>query len=206
MSAGSSKKQKQKYHYLYKITNKTNNYIYIGVHTTVNLDDGYMGSGYNLKKAIEKEGIENFEKTILEYFNSDKEMYAREAEIVDIDFISRPDTYNIVLGGDGGFKGNSPERSRKLSVALKGKVTAFDTWTGEYIKIPKPEFDANRDRYYGTTKYRHNKPTRKGYATVKDSEGNIYSLPVDDPRILSGEFHGVSYGTKQTLESNLRRS
>ena len=33
-----------KFHYLYKIKNKLNEKIYIGIHSTENINDGYMGS------------------------------------------------------------------------------------------------------------------------------------------------------------------
>ena len=53
------------YHYLYKITNTTNGKIYLGIHSTDNLDDGYFGSGTAFKKAITKYGKDNFIKDVL---------------------------------------------------------------------------------------------------------------------------------------------
>lgn len=41
------------YHYLYKICCKQNDLVYWGVHSTTNLEDGYMGSGVALSKAKE---------------------------------------------------------------------------------------------------------------------------------------------------------
>lgn len=70
---------------------------------TDNKDDGYMGSGLRIRRAIEEYGIENFEKTILFECASVDEMNAKEAEIVNEDFIARDDVYNIKLGGDGGW-------------------------------------------------------------------------------------------------------
>lgn len=77
--------------------------IYIGQHQTENVDDGYMGSGIRIRRAIEKYGLENFEKTILFECASAEEMNAKEAEIVNEDFIARDDVYNIKLGGEGGW-------------------------------------------------------------------------------------------------------
>lgn len=90
-------------YYLYQITNKVNQKIYVGVHKTQSLDDGYMGSGKVLKRAIEKHGLENFEKAILETFDSAEAMFAREKEVVDETFLARADVYNLRRGGSGGF-------------------------------------------------------------------------------------------------------
>jgi hypothetical protein len=91
------------YFYLYQTTNLINGKIYVGVHKTSNLEDGYMGSGKVLNLAIEKYGIENFRRDILEFFDTAKEMFAKEKEIVTEEFLLREDTYNLKHGGFGGF-------------------------------------------------------------------------------------------------------
>ena len=88
------------YYYVYKIINKINNKEYIGFHSTNNLDDGYMGSGKALIRAVEKYGIENFEKTILEMFDTKEAALQREAELVNQDYVNREDTYNMTIGGN----------------------------------------------------------------------------------------------------------
>lgn len=90
-------------YYMYQITNNLNNKIYVGVHTTRNLDDGYMGSGKLIKRAINKHGIDKFTKVILECFDNAEAMYAREKEVVNEDFLLRDDVYNLTIGGGSGY-------------------------------------------------------------------------------------------------------
>ena len=51
----------RKHNVVYQITNLINGKIYIGVHSTDDINDGYMGSGDLIKMAIK-----NMVKTILE--------------------------------------------------------------------------------------------------------------------------------------------
>jgi group I intron endonuclease len=91
------------FYLIYKITNKLDGKIYIGSHKTKKVDDGYMGSGKYLNRAYQKYGIENFTKEILFVFDNAKEMYAKEAELVNEDFLAEANTYNLKRGGMGGF-------------------------------------------------------------------------------------------------------
>ena len=72
---------------------------YIGRHSTNNLNDGYLGSGTILKKAIKKYGKDNFKLIILDYYNSFEELVSEEEYIITKDYCKRSDNYNIVVGG-----------------------------------------------------------------------------------------------------------
>jgi len=90
------------FYIIYQITNKINNKVYIGKHATTNLDDGYLGSGQYLKRAVKKYGTENFKKSILFVFDNETSMNEKEKELVNMEFVLRDDTYNLVMGGSGG--------------------------------------------------------------------------------------------------------
>lgn len=76
-----------------------------------------MGSGIAIKKAIKKYGLENFRKEILFYFETFEEMNQKEAEIVNEEYVSRNDTYNLKTGGSSGIPGK--ETRKKMSSSGK---------------------------------------------------------------------------------------
>lgn len=89
------------YYTVYKTTNLINDKIYIGVHKTKNPNDDYLGSNEILKSDIQQYGKNNFKKEILFVFDNEEHMWNKERELVNEEFISRDDTYNIGLGGMG---------------------------------------------------------------------------------------------------------
>lgn len=157
------------YYTVYKITNLTNNMIYIGSHKTNNLDDGYYGSGRKISAEIKMIGKHNFAKEILSFHDSVDEMLIEEKRLVNREFIERSDTYNLIPGGGYNSHGTV------LVTNGLGKNFRVDRNDPDYIsgKI----FDPNR-----------------GKVMVADSVGNNYRLYRNDPRILSGELSPITKG------------
>lgn len=93
--------EKGYYYLVYKIVNTVNGKIYIGKHSTKNPYDGYMGSGLKIGQAIKKYGIQNFTKEILYCFDKEDDAFLKEAEIVNLEFVNKNNTYNLVPGGKG---------------------------------------------------------------------------------------------------------
>lgn len=89
---------------VYQITNLITGKIYIGCHQTSDLNDNYMGSGKLIKRAIQKHGQQNFLKEILAIFDNPEDMFSYEKKVVNEEFVSRANTYNMKIGGYGGWE------------------------------------------------------------------------------------------------------
>lgn len=89
-------------HYVYETTNLINSKKYRGVHSTTD-DNKYLGSGKLICQAVDKYGEENFEVKILEFCETRKKLFEKEREYVDEEWIKRKDTYNLKVGGEGGW-------------------------------------------------------------------------------------------------------
>ena len=92
----------KKIHYIYKTTCNVTNRYYIGMHSTNDLGDGYMGSGKRLRYSIRKYGKDNHNIEILEFCDTREELKKREEEIVNSDLVNEANCMNLVIGG-GGF-------------------------------------------------------------------------------------------------------
>ena len=165
---------------IYRIINLINNKIYVGAHTTQNVDDDYMGSGIAIGKAIKKYGINIFKKEILFQCPTKESMYEIEKEIVNEEFIKRKDTYNMTLGGRGSWE------------HCKGKIIVQDR-TGKKMSVDKKD-----PRYLNGELI---SPTI-GLISVKDKDNNHFQVSKNDPRYLNGELVGVSKGMLMTKDKN----
>lgn len=83
---------------MYLTTNLVNGKRYIGKHKTDTLNDGYIGSGKALKRAIKKHGRANFRREILFDFDNPKEMDDKEVELITDDVLASVMFYNMIPG------------------------------------------------------------------------------------------------------------
>jgi hypothetical protein len=148
--------------FIYLTVCKVNGKKYIGKYEGKETDR-YLGSGKLLRRAIKKYGEDQFERMILEKFNSAEE--CREGEkkwIARFDATSDPQFYNIASGGEGGntFQGIQGEERIKLIAKLKnrkkrekdfkGTMLAYDVETKTRIRCTIEEF-YNTDTYLGNS-------------------------------------------------------
>lgn len=128
---------------IYKTTCVVTNKIYIGQHKTQNIDDGYLGSGKLIRRAIEKYGPESFVREILSIEESfEQARISEETQIRMHNSTDRNVGYNISKYAWGG-QPITEESRRKISVKLTGRV--LSEATKDKMKKPKEPFsDSHR--------------------------------------------------------------
>lgn len=113
-------------HYLYKTICLVTNRYYIGMHSTCNIDDGYMGSGKRLRYSIRKYGVDNHEKGFIEFFDNRVLLIEAEKEAITQDMISDNNCMNLMSGGTGGFISEEHHQKMKEGSSNWGKLRWLD--------------------------------------------------------------------------------
>lgn len=139
-----------------------------------------MGSGEIVLKAIKKHGKVNFSKKVLFVFDNSEDMYIKEAEIVDKEFIGRPDTYNAKVGGYGGWSHMHTNDDAQLQRCAKGGKASWERGAKNYTPPPKgvqPEHfkKANEVRRLNGLTEDHRKNISKGIAKIDSKRMWIYN-------------------------------
>jgi len=90
------------------------------MHSTDNLEDGYIGSGTRLWHSINYHGKENHSIEILEYLDDRKSLKYREKELIKEETLKDPMCMNLALGGEGGIR--NKKHAKKFHKAGGRKV------------------------------------------------------------------------------------
>jgi group I intron endonuclease len=114
--------------YNYITTNLVNGKQYIGMHSTDNIDDGYLGSGKYLLSSIKKYGKENFKRELIRICETEEIAHNNEADLIKSYNTLTPNGYNISPKGGWGTVGcHSEETKLKISNSEKGKFVSDET-------------------------------------------------------------------------------
>lgn len=137
--------QRRKYHFIYKTTCLTTNRYYIGMHSTDNLDDGYLGSGKILWFSINKHGRESHICEKIEFLNDRESLRNREKEIVNESILKDPLCMNLNTGGDGSWSvaNNNSDIQRQKAIKANKKMK----WLWENDECWKNKLSIKRSNY-----------------------------------------------------------
>jgi hypothetical protein len=115
-------RRQHEFHFLYKTTNLVNGKYYVGMHSTSNLSDEYLGSGKRLWYSIRKHGRENHVREILEFFPDRKSLKEKEIEFVNAEMLSDPLCMNLCFGGERGFNPEAAAKGGRASIGKNGHL------------------------------------------------------------------------------------
>jgi group I intron endonuclease len=127
-------KKNKKYHFIYKTTNLLNGKYYIGMHSTSNLKDGYLGSGTQLRRSVRKYGQENFNLVILEWCNNREELIIRETQLIDNELLKDTMCMNIMKGGSGIDSDRAKILNLRSQISQKWLRENDEEWVNKRIK------------------------------------------------------------------------
>jgi group I intron endonuclease len=184
----------KKLHFIYKTTNLLNGRFYIGMHSTNNIKDGYIGSGTRLRHAIRKYGLENFQIEILEFCETREKLIEREKQIITEKHIHDVNCYNLKFGGLGGGKFYSKEHQFKCSQAAGLKHSERLKTDEEYRKKRSVQIsEANKKRHQrGDIK-----PIQENYSWIgKNHRPETIQKMKESKKGQGSGIHNSQYGTK----------
>lgn len=150
-----------KQHCVYKTTNLTNDKYYIGVHSSVDPNDSYLGSGKYLKASVAKYGTENHKKEIMKICESREEAFDFEKLYISAS-LKDPLCMNMKEGGEGGFDLLTDDPRRLNAIAESFRLGISKGWQlSDEQRIRKGE----KNGFFGK---RHTDTARKLIGKAKE--------------------------------------
>lgn len=111
-----------KYHFIYRTTDLRTGKYYVGMHSTDNLEDGYMGSGKRISYLLKRYGKDSFSLQILYFLPNRDLLYEKEKEVVNEELLRDPKCLNLKKGGKGGFTTQAKIKARVKQLKKSWKV------------------------------------------------------------------------------------
>ena len=186
------------YYYIYKIANLYNKKCYVGFHATNIEYDQYFGSGVLLHKSIDKYGINNFVKGIIEYVNPDNWQKQEQYWIKKLNAHTTLGGYNQTWGGKGRLGSPQTIAAReKTKKTMKGKFKNL-SWEERYgidisnkMKISIKNKIGHKNNRYGTI---HSDDTKKKMSNSHLGKKNSKEHNIHISNAVKGKTWEERYG------------
>jgi len=174
------------------------------MHSTSNLEDGYMGGGKRIKNSIRKHGKEAHKKEIIEFLENREDLINKEIELVNEVMMKDPMCMNLVLGGKGGipYFWNDQQRNnffKRGAIATNAKIKKSpDSWKKSCIENPKKISKGLKERYSSGE-------IVPGFKNKKHSDRTI-SLMIEKKRGYGIGSTNSQFGKKWIYNDALKKS
>jgi hypothetical protein len=142
-----------------------------------------LGSGKRLRYSVNKYGVENHKREILEFLDSRNELTKREREIVNLNEIAKEECMNLMVGGKGGFisedqqKLRSSAGGRAAKEKRKNDLSLFKAHSERSSKSMKKNHEEGKINYNTFFGKKHSEETKKMISEIKKGKnlGNLNS-------------------------------
>lgn len=196
---------RKKYHFIYRTTNLLSGRYYIGMHSTDDLNDGYLGSGTYLKRSLNKHGKENHSIEILEFLNSRQELATREREVVSLQEIAKKECMNLKVGGEGGFTEEAQKKGRiSYGINYREKYRTDPQFREEHRKKAITGYEKGLKPYLESGV--HNHATFKGKVHKPETIQKMKESKKGQGKGVSNSQYGTCWITDETENKKIKKS
>ena len=122
-------------HYIYKTTCNITGRWYVGMHSTSNLEDGYMGSGKILRYSIRKHGVGNHSRKILEFFETRELLVEAEKKAITPEMITDKNCMNLAEGGSGGHGARFLSKEQLIKGRIATDIILLERYGKDFKRI-----------------------------------------------------------------------
>lgn len=158
------------------------------MHSTNDLEDGYMGGGIRIKNSIKVHGKDNHKKEILEFLNNRKELAEREKEIVNPDCLKDSLCMNLCTGGTYYDRGWKEEDRKKARERIK-ELSKDPEWNSKFRKAISESRKIKKS---------------KGFSGIKHKDESKIMIGLSNSNSQKGEKNS-QYGTRWITNGNENR-
>jgi len=204
------------FHYCYEIYNKRNGMKYFGVRSSEQQPDKdvkYWGSGSRIMEAIRTEGVNNFEKRILECFETrDEAMEYEEYYMTENDCVDNPEYYNLSWKSSGGRFDYHEDLSEGKIASPQEKNGNQKSSAPKAPEVPGQNMDGTPDKRsdgsvpMGGPRPKAGRPKGARNIVTKQSVNKLMELDCDPIEELVRTYHRVMHDIENTRSVSARTS